>query len=99
MTLQLYLHFPFCKSKCLYCDFCSAPGSRAGMERYAAALRRELRLAGRKFPDAEVSTVYLGGGTPSILPVDLMDSVLDTLRSVFSLRPARNLLPRPIRAP
>lgn len=56
------------------------------MERYAAALRRELRLAGRKFPDAEVSTVYLGGGTPSILPVDLMDSVLDTLRSVFSLQ-------------
>ena len=86
MTLQLYLHFPFCKSKCLYCDFCSAPGSRADMERYAAALRREIRLAGRKFPNAKVSTVYLGGGTPSILPVDLMDSVLDTLRSVFSLQ-------------
>lgn len=87
MTLQLYLHFPFCKSKCLYCDFCSAPGSRAEMERYAAALRREIVLAGRDYSSAEISTVYLGGGTPSILPVDLTASVLETLHSVFSFQP------------
>ena len=87
MTLQLYLHFPFCKSKCLYCDFCSAPGSRADMERYAAALRREIALAGRDYSNAEISTAYLGGGTPSILPADLTASVLETLRSVFSFRP------------
>ena len=87
MTLQLYLHFPFCKSKCLYCDFCSAPGSRAEMERYAAALRREIVLAGRDYSSAEISTVYLGGGTPSILPVDLTASVLETLHGVFSFQP------------
>lgn len=87
MTLQLYLHFPFCKSKCLYCDFCSAPGSRAEMERYTAALCREIVQAGREYPGAEVSTVYLGGGTPSILPPDLMASVLESLRIAFSFQP------------
>lgn len=87
MTLQLYLHFPFCKSKCLYCDFCSAPGSRAEMERYAAALCQEIAQAGQNYPDAKISTVYLGGGTPSILPPDLMASVLENLRSAFSFQP------------
>ncbi|MFR5852878.1 MAG: radical SAM protein [Lachnospiraceae bacterium] len=87
MTLQLYLHFPFCKSKCLYCDFCSAPGSRAEMERYTAALRREIVQAGREYPNAEISTVYLGGGTPSILPPDLMASVLESLHIAFSFQP------------
>ena len=58
--------------------------SRAEMERYTAALCREIVQAGREYPGAEVSTVYLGGGTPSILPPDLMASVLESLRGAFS---------------
>ena len=57
------------------------------MERYTAALRREIVQAGREYPNAEISTVYLGGGTPSILPPDLMASVLESLRIAFSFQP------------
>ena len=57
------------------------------MERYTAALRREIVQAGREYPNAEISTVYLGGGTPSILPPDLMASVLESLHIAFSFQP------------
>ena len=57
------------------------------MERYTAALCREIVQAGREYPNAEISTVYLGGGTPSILPPDLMASVLESLHIAFSFQP------------
>ena len=64
--LELYLHIPFCAKKCAYCDFLSAPAGRKTQEAYIEALKKEI-LA---FPEKEkyrVSTVFFGGGTPSIL--------------------------------
>ena len=87
MVIQLYIHFPFCKSKCYYCDFCSFPKDAQTVAAYCAALENEIRLAGARFADAEVSTVYLGGGTPSIVPADCMDAVLAALGRHFSLLP------------
>ncbi len=87
MILQLYLHFPFCKRKCLYCDFVSAAAGWETMEAYCLALEREIRTAGAVYPDAQVRTVFLGGGTPSILPPEMMKGVLDALRSSFTLAP------------
>jgi len=86
MDLQLYLHFPFCRKKCLYCDFCSHAAGDEEMLRYCAALEKEILLMGAKYRDAEVTTVFLGGGTPSLVPVQGMDRVLAALRSAFIIR-------------
>ena len=85
MLLQLYLHFPFCKRKCLYCDFVSAAANEQTIAAYCLALEKEIRTMGEKYADAQVSTVFLGGGTPSIVPPPLMKSVLETLRESFFL--------------
>ena len=66
MSLGLYLHIPYCFSKCRYCDFYSHPGERGVPDAYVDALLRELA---RFAPDAPLrpDTVYFGGGTPSLL--------------------------------
>ena len=66
MSLGLYLHIPYCFSKCRYCDFYSHPGERGVPDAYVDALLRELH---RFAPDAPLrpDTVYFGGGTPSLL--------------------------------
>ena len=87
MTLQLYLHFPFCKRKCFYCDFFSAEASEAKRYEYAILLEKEIRLAAKIYPDAKVSTLFLGGGTPSFMPVKAMERVWQALRECFDLLP------------
>lgn len=71
MSLGLYLHIPYCFSKCRYCDFYSAPGKRGVPTEYTDALLRELN---RFSPDTPLrpDTIYFGGGTPSLLdPADV----------------------------
>ena len=64
--LSLYIHIPFCKSKCAYCDFASFPGREAMWEAYFAALCGEIRAV--KGDAHRVETVFFGGGTPSLVP-------------------------------
>ncbi len=87
MLLQLYLHFPFCKRKCLYCDFISAAAGEETMAAYCLALEKEIRAMGETYAGAQVSTVFLGGGTPSVVPVPLIKQVLKTLRESFVFTP------------
>jgi oxygen-independent coproporphyrinogen-3 oxidase len=70
----------------LYCDFVSAAASQQTIAAYCFALEKEIRAMGEKYAGVRVSTVFLGGGTPSIVPAPLMKSVLGTLRESFSLR-------------
>ena len=65
--LGLYIHIPFCKSKCVYCDFYSLPNSEEQMDRYVSALCRQLAETAQRTKAHEVDTVYFGGGTPSWL--------------------------------
>ena len=70
--MELYFHIPFCVRKCAYCAFDSFPGcSRQEMERYVAALIREVTEQQRLITEP-IETVYIGGGTPSLLPPDLL---------------------------
>ena len=70
MSLGLYLHIPYCFSKCRYCDFYSRPGARGVPPEYTDALLRELARFAPKAP-LRPDTIYLGGGTPSLLrPAD-----------------------------
>ena len=81
--LEIYLHIPFCVKKCSYCDFLSAPGSSETRRAYIEALKKEILY----FPGWEkyrVETVFFGGGTPSLLPAEDIDTVLETLRERFA---------------
>lgn len=84
--MQLYLHIPFCKSKCAYCDFNSyACHDQAVILRYLTALNQEIILAGKRFAHAKIDTVYIGGGTPSALDERQIASVFENLENAFDL--------------
>ena len=82
--MQLYIHIPFCKKKCAYCDFNSYAGcSDALVFSYLTALKREIAFAGERFPKARIDTVYLGGGTPSLLSTRDIDSLFSAVWKAF----------------
>ena len=82
----LYLHIPFCLGKCYYCDFCSFPGSDAGLrQRYTAALCRELSGWESALSDAEIDTVYFGGGTPTLLSARDFDDLFNCIHAHFAV--------------
>src|SRR2546430_146176 len=84
---HLYLHIPFCKHKCGYCDFNAYAGMDRLMPDYLDALESELAFAGERPPFQQLDAVYLGGGTPSLLPADLMSRLLAFIRSTFNVAP------------
>ena len=87
-TLGLYLHIPFCRSKCLYCDFCSFPHpTEERMRAYVGRLERDLTAWAERLGDYTVDTVYFGGGTPTCLPTDALCGLLGAVRSHFSVAP------------
>ena len=83
----LYLHVPFCKSKCAYCDFPSFAGCEKEMPRVIDRMCAELFDCRNAFPDTLVETMYIGGGTPSLLPPKLMDRLLRAAREAFPFSP------------
>lgn len=84
--MQLYLHIPFCKLKCAYCDFNSyACHDQAVILRYLTALNQEITLASKRFAYAKIDTVYIGGGTPSALDERQITSVFESLENAFDL--------------
>src|SRR5713101_7204261 len=82
---HLYLHIPFCKHKCGYCDFNAYAGMDRLMPDYVDALERELAMARELHPFATLETVYLGGGTPSLLPAELAARLLRYIRANFDV--------------
>jgi len=83
--MQLYIHIPFCKQKCLYCDFNSYANVDDGAKfSYLSALNREIRLAAEKYGSSKIDTVYIGGGTPSVLEENSIKSLVKALKSAFS---------------
>lgn len=79
-TLEIYLHIPFCIRKCEYCDFLSAPAGLHTQESYVQALEQEMLGRAGEYQDYQVSTVFIGGGTPSILKPEWIRRLLNTLR-------------------
>ena len=83
----LYLHVPFCVSRCGYCDFNTYTGLEDLHGPYADAAVAEVRLARRVLGDADlpVQTVFVGGGTPTLLPPADLVRVLDAVRQEFEI--------------
>ena len=77
--LGLYIHIPFCKAKCIYCDFYSLPRSEESMDAYVGALCRDLVRRADAAKGYSVDTVYFGGGTPSYLGADRLCKILETV--------------------
>ncbi len=95
--LSLYLHIPFCIQKCLYCDFLSAPAGEETRQAYVEALCREITAAavqmaeegksGTGAQERVVDTIFIGGGTPSLLKPSQAEQIMDSLRRSFSILP------------
>ena len=83
--IALYVHVPFCLSKCPYCDFNTYQGIEGLMGPYANALSTELTLWGRVLNRPRVNTVFFGGGTPSYLGPASLGRILETVSSAFDL--------------
>ena len=84
--LGIYVHIPFCAKKCNYCDFYSLASSEDEKKAYVEALKREIREAAKDVNDEyRVYTIFLGGGTPSIIKAEYIKEILDEIRSGFKL--------------
>lgn len=84
--LELYIHIPFCVKKCAYCDFLSGPASDSRIEEYVQALVEEIKYYKEFAKNYEISTVFFGGGTPSLLTGGQMQKIMGALRQIFSIR-------------
>lgn len=82
---SLYLHIPFCRSRCGYCDFNSFDRPELSPDNYVELLEEELRLRSGENEPLLVPTIYFGGGTPSLLPPPLIASLLAVVRTHFSV--------------
>ena len=91
--IGLYVHIPFCRSKCPYCDFCSWPRPTTElMEAYTRELSRRIRRAGEDYrceanDPVSVDTVYFGGGTPSLLPPHCFEELMEAIQESFCILP------------
>ena len=72
--LELYIHIPFCVQKCQYCDFLSGLSNQETRDRYIKALRAEIQAV-QGVEAYEIVSVFIGGGTPSVLKAEAIDSV------------------------
>ena len=83
--LGIYIHIPFCVKKCNYCDFNSFSCDENIKKDYIRALCKEISMASEDYKDYIADTVFIGGGTPSILPADLTEMFMDTLFESFNI--------------
>ncbi len=82
----LYLHIPFCERKCAYCDFASFSHQEDKIHPVLLKMQEDIKRAADTYKDSVLSTLYIGGGTPSIVPPKWMDSLLSTVHSCFTLK-------------
>lgn len=82
-SIALYIHIPFCKQKCFYCDFPSYASKERYMERYIDALIIELK---NKTKNKKIKSIFIGGGTPSYLRIDLLDKFLNEIQNINKVK-------------
>ncbi|MEA4812950.1 MAG: radical SAM family heme chaperone HemW [Anaerolineaceae bacterium] len=86
---SIYLHIPFCKRRCFYCDFITYAGKEYLTDRYIQAMLLELEITAERLEDKykQIDTVYFGGGTPSLLKADDVKKLLEQVAKCFYLSP------------
>lgn len=81
----LYIHIPFCKSKCSYCDFYSIKTCKNNIDEYINNLKEEIKLYSDKLTIRKIKTIYIGGGTPSTLSSETVNDILKTVSDNFEI--------------
>ena len=84
-TLELYIHIPFCVQKCNYCDFLSFAADDDTKKKYIDMLIAEMQLNTVAYGDYRVTSVFIGGGTPSVIPSSAIAKVMDVVRANYNL--------------
>lgn len=84
--LELYIHIPFCMKKCAYCDFLSGPADEKTVIEYVEALKKEIESYKKFAENYEVTTIFFGGGTPSLLSGAQMVELMHTIKDTFLLK-------------
>jgi oxygen-independent coproporphyrinogen-3 oxidase len=94
-SLGIYISVPFCRAKCTYCNFASGVSSVSAHEQYVARICGEIRSVRQRLHEAlipeQVDSIYLGGGTPSVLSPALLGELAHTLRQEFALTPGAEI--------
>lgn len=85
--LGFYLHIPFCKSKCIYCDFNSFAQKDDCIEPYIKAVKKEIEEYAKQNKDVLIKTIYIGGGTPSYIKEKYIKEIIETIKSNFEIIP------------
>lgn len=83
----VYIHIPFCKSRCVYCDFYSTTQSEQSKDLFIEALANEVKARAHFFDNNNIDTLYLGGGTPSTLGAESLSDILNIIKENFVLKP------------
>jgi oxygen-independent coproporphyrinogen-3 oxidase len=83
----LYLHWPYCQAKCPYCDFNSHVSATVDVDRWAAAYRTEIRRTAAETGPRPLTSIFIGGGTPSLMPGDLVADLLEAVRRAWVVTP------------
>ena len=92
IPLGIYVHIPFCRSKCQYCDFYSVTEKSSQLtDKYMYAIMAHIKEAGALAPGYLVDTVYFGGGTPSLFGADGLAAILNTIRKSFDVAPTAEI--------
>ena len=85
-NISVYVHTPFCKHKCYYCDFASFANNEDFINEYYKALKKEIILRKNEINSRDISTVYFGGGTPSYVDSKYITDIMDILKSEFNIK-------------
>lgn len=81
---MIYIHIPFCKQRCIYCAFYSV-ATVSDKQKYVDALCKELECRTNYLPDRKITTIYIGGGTPSILSIEQLSKICHTIQSNYDI--------------
>ena len=84
--MGLYIHIPFCEKKCDYCNFISFKTDEETKERYVLALLKELEMYSKKYQHKIVDTIFIGGGTPSVLREKSIKNIVDFITHNFNVK-------------
>ena len=85
MEHSLYIHIPFCRHRCHYCDFITTAGQEGKMPDYIKALEKELRIAINHKQNYPIHSIYFGGGTPSLVPAVSYENILSMIKANYEL--------------
>ena len=85
--LGIYIHIPFCKQKCYYCDFVSYANKEEKIQEYIKCLQKEIGIESEKYKNEEyeITTIYIGGGTPSFIDASYIERIINTIKQNYKL--------------